>query len=68
MIDVTKYSTADLERFKLAPRSETEALAILHELQDRRSGRKDTGTLSLFSSSNRKSPIANRQCAEQEHD
>lgn len=63
MIDVTTFSTADLERFAKAPRSPEEARAILHELQDRRWGtgarRRDTGTLPLFGS---------RKTVEHEHE
>jgi hypothetical protein len=47
MIDPTKYSTADLERFARAPRSRQEAAAIREELRHRGAGRPDTGTLPL---------------------
>jgi hypothetical protein len=41
-------SMADLERIARHPRSQAEARAILHELQDRGRRRPDTGTMSLF--------------------
>jgi hypothetical protein len=51
-LDVTKYSTEDLERLRNVARNPEERRAIREELRERGGdGRPDTGTMSLFGQS-----------------